>query len=117
MVPSKSVVFDHFADPTSNGKLGNQSARCKHCGVCVAGSSKASSNFKRHMNKHHPEISLELPATTSDQPRVLSIMHNALPAKWKSTDARQLQLTNSLVKVVAMDTCHICPCREALFCS
>lgn len=51
-MPPKSNVHCHFNMPSSSSgecKSGNLTAVCRHCKKAVAGSNKATSNFRRHL--------------------------------------------------------------------
>ena len=56
MAPAKSSVFDHYEvrRETADGFIG----KCKHCGISMKGSRKATTNLLNHMKVR---ISSKLP--------------------------------------------------------
>ncbi|RXM94024.1 hypothetical protein EOD39_18451 [Acipenser ruthenus] len=110
-VPSSSIsrgrLIDYFDELSASGTVGNRRATCKHCNTSVSGSTKATSNFRRHLQRTHPEVLNELEATImltqSDQTTVDSFMPDPQPKKWKATDSCQVKLTNSIVSFTAND--------------
>ncbi|RXM29618.1 hypothetical protein EOD39_2233 [Acipenser ruthenus] len=70
-------------------------------------STKATSNFRRHLQRKHPEVLKEPEATImpiqSDQTTVDSFMPDPQLKKWKATNSRQVKLTDSIVSFIAND--------------
>ncbi|KAJ8273908.1 hypothetical protein GJAV_G00106820 [Gymnothorax javanicus] len=104
-------------------KLGNHGAECKHCGTTISGSIKATSNFKRHLERKHAAIYTILntptaapllfkPVSAPTPPPSPSPTPSNLPTadtfttgsdKWKSSDPHQKQLEKAIASMIAHD--------------
>ncbi|KAG7155883.1 Zinc finger BED domain-containing protein 1-like 3 [Homarus americanus] len=115
----KSNVYGHFIMPSSSeSKPRNLKAVCHHCIQTVAGSNKATSNFRRHLEKNHPDIYAKLDDPVAD-PKQLSVnkfTRNSTGTKWKSTDLRQMELTNCIVAFIVHDLLSLSLVESERFC-
>ena len=116
----------NFSMPVLNpDKVGNHDADCKRCGTTISSSVKATSNFRRHLKRKHPdvfstldtpapvappgffkllaEVKHELPSSPalSDQPLAETFAINF--CKWKPSDQRQKQLENAIASMISHD--------------
>ncbi|XP_072048394.1 zinc finger BED domain-containing protein 4-like [Amphiura filiformis] len=101
---SSSPIFTHFHQlpdgPSTSSdqfKLASPGLICKHCSRLVPGSYKASSDFHTHMKRWHEDIMIETPPAaepTSTMPGT------SAQSSWKDTDAKQVELTDHLMKFI-----------------
>nr|XP_023657031.1 uncharacterized protein LOC111838373 isoform X1 [Paramormyrops kingsleyae] len=101
--PTKLSIRDHFGEPSPTNTPGNHRAVCKHCSTAVCGSIKATSNFKRHLQKKHPEL-LENPESSAFAGYLNQSILDSSPAeatrsssRWDPIDSQQVALTDSIV--------------------
>ena len=95
----------------SNVNVGNCCAKCNHCGANVSSSKKATSNFRRHLQRKHPAIFNALgkpnPAVSitgqtvyqDSQPTVDTFAIKS--SKWKVSEPHQIELNSAVVGLVA----------------
>ena len=121
----------NFSMPVLNpDKVSNHDADCKHCGTTISSSVKATSNFRRHRKRKHPDVysSLDTPAPVSLPSvfKMLAEVKHELPSspalsgqplaetfavnicKWKPSDQRQKQLENAIASMISHDLLPMC---------
>ncbi|KAJ8309282.1 hypothetical protein KUTeg_014156 [Tegillarca granosa] len=86
----------------SDSDSGKCKAKCVHCSSIISANLKVTSNFVTHMKRKHRDIYItDNEKRVQEQPKMSEFMKKKV--KYASTDRRQIQLTDALIKFIAGD--------------
>ncbi|KAJ8305575.1 hypothetical protein KUTeg_016120 [Tegillarca granosa] len=106
---TSNSVLKHFEIlKDSDSDSGKCKAKCVHCSSIISANLKVTSNFVTHMKcgvtmkrKHRDIYITDNEKRVQEQPKMSEFMKKKV--KYASTDQRQIQLTDALIKFIAGD--------------